>query len=293
MKPSERSAMRDMLRVRSRKIKDPAEREVEIIEDGQAIGLADECHCKVHDVYNEALALGIYPYRYLRNMEVISPLEQLKLGKSRVTVVGAGGLGGQVILLLARLGIGQLVVVDPDVFEESNLNRQALCRDKTLGKPKCEAVVAMVGSINPGVEILPYQAKLEPSNAYEFLDGSDVVVDALDNIRDRFVLEEATKKLRIPLVHGALAGFEGQMMTIFPDDQGLRHIYGKEGANGDKSKSPESVLGVPALMPTLIATFQAMEALKIILERGRVFRNAMVHLDLETGKMSEFVIEAQ
>ena len=162
---------------------------------------------------------------------------------------------------------------------------------ETLGKPKSEAATATVNSINPGVKVIPYQVKLDSSNAPEILTGSNVVVDALDNVQDRFLLERTTKKLGIPLVHGALAGFEGQVMTIFPEDPGLKHLYRNEGASGDKSKSPESVLGVPTLTPSLIATLEAMEVVKIILKKGKIFRNTMVHVDLETGQINEFTFE--
>ncbi|MCD4717393.1 MAG: HesA/MoeB/ThiF family protein [Desulfobacterales bacterium] len=283
--------VRELIQSRSKKVTDPAERKILVLEEEQAHSIAGKCGLKIKDVYSEAMELGIYPYRYLRNMETISIEEQFKLSKSRVAVVGAGGLGGNVILLLARLGIGQLVVVDYDVFDETNLNRQALSNVNSLGKSKSEEAVELVGSINPGVEVLPYQVKLNTSNASEILTGSDVVVDALDNIPDRFVVEKVCKKLRIPLVHGALAGFEGQIMTIFPGDPGLKHLYGNESAGSDRSKSPESVLGVPAPIPSLIATLQIMEVFKIILKRGKVFRNVMLHLDLETGEMNEFAFD--
>ena len=280
-----------LLYEKAKKIFDPAGREVEVLEDFQAASIADACQCTVHDVYSQALTLGICPYRYLRNREAISLKEQLRLVKSRVAVIGAGGLGGQVILLLARMGIGTLVVVDYDVFDETNLNRQALSSMETLGKPKPEAAAATVSSINPGVKVIPCQVKLDSSNAPEILTGSNVVVDALDNVQDRFLLERTTKKLGIPLVHGALAGFEGQVMTIFPDDPGLKHLYRNEGAGGDKSKRPESILGVPTLTPSLIATLEAMEVLKIILKRENIFRNTMVHVDLETGQINRFTFE--
>jgi molybdopterin/thiamine biosynthesis adenylyltransferase len=283
--------MHKLLHVKSKKITDPAGREVEILEDIQASSIADACQCTVHDIYSEALKLGICPYRYLRNREAISLREQLRLAKSRVAVVGVGGLGGHVILLLSRLGIGTLVVVDYDVFDETNLNRQALSNMETLGKPKPEAAVATVSSINPGVKVIPCQVRLDSSNAPEILTGSNVVVDALDNVQDRFLLEQTAKKLEIPLVHGALAGFEGQVMTIFPEDPGLKHLYRNEGASGDKSKSPESVLGVPTLTPSLIATLEAMEVVKIILKKGKTFRNTMAHVDLETGQINEFTFE--
>jgi len=279
--------IRELLHAKSKKITDPAGREVEILEDAQASKVAEECHSTLHNIYIEALTLGICPYRYLRNREAISLQEQLRLAKSRVAVIGAGGLGGQVILLLTRMGIGTLVVVDYDVFDETNLNRQALSSMETLGKPKPEAAAATVSSINPGVKVIPCQVKLDSSNAPEILTGSNVVVDALDNITDRFLIEKSAKKLRIPLVHGALAGFEGQLMTIFPDDPGLTQIYGKV-VKGNNLKSAESVLGVPVIMPSLISTLQAMEVLKIILNRGRLFRNAMVFVDMETGQLNEY-----
>ena len=280
--------LNQLLNDKSRMIKDPAGRDVRVLKDGEALTIANEYNCRIHEVYLNALNLGIYPYRYLRNREIISAQEQVKLAKSKVAVVGAGGLGGHVILLLARLGIGHLMVVDHDVFEESNLNRQALCSEKSLGKSKSEEAVTVVGSINPAIQVTPYQVRLNTSNAEEILAGSDVVVDALDNVPDRFLIEKSVKKLRIPLVHGALAGFEGQLMTIFPDDPGLKQIYENKAVKGDTSKSAESVLGVPVIMPSLIGTLQAMEVLKIILNRGKIFRNAMVYVDMETGQLNEY-----
>jgi molybdopterin/thiamine biosynthesis adenylyltransferase len=285
--------VRKLIQSGLKKITDPAERKVPVLEEEQAHSIASKCGLKIRDVYGEAMELGIYPYRYLRNMETISLEEQLRLSKSRVAVVGAGGLGGNVVLLLARLGIGQLVVVDYDIFDETNLNRQALSNVNSLGKSKSGEAVELVRSVNPGVHVLSYQEKLDSSNASQILTGSDVVVDGLDNISDRFVLEKVCKKLRIPLVHGAVAGFEGRLMTIFPDDPGLKHLYGNEKAGSERSKSPESVLGVPAPTPSLISTLQVMEVIKIILRRGKIFRNVMLHVDLETGEMNKFVFDKQ
>ena len=280
-----------LIQVRSRKVIDPAGRVAQILKDNNALKIANTCHCTVHEVYTEALRLRINPYRYIRNRGIISIQEQLKLAESRVAVVGAGGLGGQVIVLLGRAGIGQLVVIDHDIFDETNLNRQALCSKKSLRKPKSEVAVNVVSSINPGVEVIPYQMRLKPSNAPKMLFGSDVIVDALDNIHDRFTLEKITKKLGIPLVHGALAGFEGWMMTIFPDDLGLKHLYTGKEAKKRNAEAPEAILGVPALTPSIIGSLQAMEVLKIILKRGKLFRNIMAHVDLEKGQLNEFVFE--
>ena len=106
---------------------------------------------------------------------------------------------------------------------------------------------------------------------------------------DRLILEKGAKSLQIPLVHGALAGFDGQVMTVFPEDQGLRLIYGKNPPPGKDPRSPEAILGVPALMPCLIGTLEAMEVLKILLGRGKLLRNTLLHVDLQEGEMNRFV----
>ncbi len=291
MSKKKQTEIHELIREKSRRITDPAGREALVLDDDQALKIAGECRRSVHEIYTEALRLEINPYRYIRNREIISVQEQLRLAESRVAVVGAGGLGGQVILLLARVGIGHLLVVDHDIFDETNLNRQVFCSKKSLGRPKSEMAVDVVGSINPGVEVTPYQVSLDSSNAPEILAGSDVVVDGLDNVPGRFVLERTTKKLGIPLVHGAVAGFEGWIMTIFPDDPGLKCLYGSEEGRKNDTKSAEAILGVPALTPSIIATLQAMEVLKIILKRGKIFRHSMVHVDLERGQLNEFAFE--
>jgi molybdopterin/thiamine biosynthesis adenylyltransferase len=276
------------IREKAASVTDPAGRLLQILKDHDALMIADEYKVSVHDIYKEMLKMGIYPYRYIRNLDAISTEEQLKLAKSKIAIIGAGGLGGNVILLLARVGIGSLVVVDQDVFDETNLNRQALCNVNSLGRPKAHEAVSAVRTINPGVTVFPHQIKLDASNAEGILAGSDVIVDALDNVPDRFLLEGAAKKLGIPLVHGTLAGFEGWIMTIFPGDPGLKNIYGAEEEKRMDRESPQAVLGVPGVTPFLIAAFQIMEVLKILLGRGNIFRDRMIHVDLERGCLNEF-----
>jgi molybdopterin/thiamine biosynthesis adenylyltransferase len=197
-----------------------------------------------------------------------------------------------VILLLARIGIGEIAVVDADRFDETNLNRQALSSVGALGRPKVEEAVRVVATVNPGVRAIPYDILLDASNAAGIISGSDVVVDALDNVPDRLVLETAARSLKIPLVHGALAGLEGQLMTVFPEDTGLKRLYGGGTGGGDPSQSPEAILGVPALMPAFLGALQAAEVIKILLNREGLFRNALLHLDLETGHMNRFAFDA-
>lgn len=286
----EESILND-LRSAATRLKDPAEREIDVIEEQKAIEIGHAHGVSLQQVYTRALRLGICPCRYLRNREILTLQEQLKFAESRVAVVGAGGLGGTVLSLLARLGVGHLVVVDHDVFDETNLNRQAFCRAGNLGKPKAEEARSEIGRINPGVEVSVHCGRLDRANSGSLLAGCDVVVDGLDNIQSRLALEEAARDLGIPLVHGALAGFEGQVMSIFPGDAGLRQIYGN-GVQGqpDEASRPEAVLGVPGITPSLVATLQAMEVVKILLNRGQPFRNAVVYTDLERGEFSRFTL---
>ena len=231
------SDIQERIRERAKKIMDPAGREAEILEDRTGREIAWQSGVALHEIYREALKLGVCPYRYIRNMDILSVAEQLRLAESRVAVVGAGGLGGQAIVLLARLGVGTLVVVDCDQFDETNLNRQALCVGETLGEPKTRAAVEAVAAINPGVQVIPHQVRLTADVIDGILAGSDVVVDGLDNVPDRLLLQEAAGRLGIPMVHGALAGFEGRIMTILPG--GLRGQADEEvtPTSGDTSST--------------------------------------------------------
>ncbi len=276
---------------RSKTIRDTAGRDVRVLEDALTLQLAKDFDCSVRAIYEAALSAGIYPYRYVRNRESVSIEEQLQLLKSQVVVVGSGGLGGPVLLLLARMGVGGLVAVDPDCFDETNLNRQALSSVPDIGRPKSEVAARILQDVNPGVNVRIHRKRLDGTNARKILSGSHVAVDALDNVSDRFNLQRAARSLGIPLVHGAVAGFEGQLMTIFPDDKGFSLLYGSAETETNREKSPEALLGVPAVTPSFVATLEAMEVIKILLGRGKPFRNVMVHVDLEGGEMNRFSFE--
>ena len=191
----------------ARVIEDPAGRQVKVLQEEDAEKLCSSHGQPRASVYVAALRQGILPYRYLRNRDSVTLDMQLKLAESRVGVIGAGGLGGHVILLLARLGIGSLVVVDGDAFDETNQNRQALSNMKNRGVCKALEARFAVASVNPGVEVIAHPLRLDGVNGKEILAECRVVVDALDNVADRFILEEIARGLRIPLVHGAVAGF--------------------------------------------------------------------------------------
>lgn len=279
--------LKDAIESRAKQIKDPADREVTVLEDRQAIALSAEYDCSLREVYQVALEHKIWPYRYIRNRDILSRDEQLVLLHSQVAVIGSGGLGGTVILLLARIGIGHLSVVDCDSFDETNLNRQAISTMDNTGDPKAEEARKMVAGINPAVTVRSFCLKIDSTSAPPILSGSNVIVDALDNVPDRLALETVARSLKIPLVHGALAGFDGQVMTVFPEDPGLKLIYGTDIQKGDPGR-PEAVMGVPSITPSVVASLQAMEVLKILLHRGQILRQQMLHIDLEAGRFDVF-----
>ena len=228
-----------------------------------------------------ALKNNIIPERYQRNLGVISPSEQVKLLQSKVAVIGAGGLGGTVLELLARIGIGELIIADKDIIGDSNLNRQILSTETNLGQSKTEVAVKRVKEINSSTDITGHSVFVDSNNVKEIIEGVDVAVDALDNLPSRFVLQKACRDLKIPLVHGAIAGFNGQLTTIFPEDKGLELIYGSDRDLPEHGS--EITLGAPTVTPALIASLEAQEVIKILLKRGKLFRNRLLYLDIEGG----------
>lgn len=213
--------------------------------------------------------------RYDRNKETITAEEQDVLLKSKVCVIGCGGLGGYVIEELSRIGIGYITVVDGDVFEESNLNRQLLSNIEVLNKSKASTAEERIKKVNPEVVVNVIKTRFEKSNAQEIIKGHDVIVDALDNIESRFLIQEKAEELGIPFVHGAIAGFYGQVLTVFPGDKTLDKIYlAKTG------KGVETVVGNPAFTPAIVASLQTCEVIKLILKKGELLRNKILIIDL-------------
>jgi molybdopterin-synthase adenylyltransferase len=235
-----------------------------------------------------ALTDGLLPARYQRNRTMISVAEQLQLFRSRIAVIGCGGLGGYVIEELARLGVGQIVAVDPDVFEEHNLNRQLLATPATLGKAKVEAALARVDEINPAVSLIPVRAAFCAANGRELLLGADAAVDALDSIPSRLELAETCTALGIPMVHGAIGGWFGHVATQLPGDTTVRDIY----RNWSSGKGIEQQLGNPAFTPAVVASLQVAEVCKIILGRGELLRNRKLSIDLLDMEMHEIPLVA-
>jgi molybdopterin/thiamine biosynthesis adenylyltransferase len=245
--------------------------------------IAGKFQTKSREVEILALQNNIIPKRYQRNLGVVSPSEQVKLLQSKVAIIGAGGLGGTVLELLTRMGIGELIIADKDIIGDSNLNRQILSTETNLGQSKTEVAVKRVKEINSSIEITVHSVFIDSDNVKKIINGAEVVVDALDNLPSRFMLQKACRELKIPLIHGAIAGFNGQLTTIFPEDKGLELIY---GSNKDLPEhGSEAELGAPTITPALIASLEVQEVVKILLKRGKLFRNRLLYIDIEDGTM--------
>jgi molybdopterin/thiamine biosynthesis adenylyltransferase len=229
-------------------------------------------------VESAALQNGITPQRYGRNMATLTLEDQARLLTASVAVIGLGGLGGTVVELLARTGIGRLHLVDGDRFDGSNLNRQILCREEDLGRSKAERAAERVARINPAVQVFCYpcffRSALEPG----LPQGIEVIIDCLDNVPDRFRLESAAEALRIPMVSAAVAGMSGQVTVILPGDRTLARIYGE--AYQSPATGVEDTLGTLAPVVGLVSALECTECIKLLVGRPGVLRKRMLLIDL-------------
>ncbi len=223
-----------------------------------------------------ALKINLLSVRYQRNRQTISTAQQLRLFRSKVAVIGCGGLGGYAIEELARLGIGHITVVDPDIFEEHNLNRQLLSTLAVLGKPKVEVAVERIKEINPAVTVMPVMKVISKENGAVLLKGVNVAVDALDSIPTRLELADICKELNIPLVHGSIAGWYGQVATQFPGEDILGKIYPRSAGK----KGIETELGNLSFTAGFVASIEAAEVCKILLDEGTSLRHRMLSINL-------------
>lgn len=215
--------------------------------------------------------------RYIKNMKALSEEDMKKLHNSKVCIVGCGGLGGYIIEMLGRIGVGYITAIDGDNFDETNLNRQLLSHTGNIGRNKAEEAMKRMELVNPHITVHPVKEMLSEENALILLKDHDVIVDALDNISSRRILRHYSSVLNIPMVHGAIAGFYGQVSTIYPGDKTFDYIYpNDDGIN----KGIETELGNPSFMPPLVASIEVAEVIKILLNKGNLFKNKALFIDL-------------
>lgn len=245
--------------------------------------------CSHKEAQIAALKNDIVPERYARNQQTIPGREQIRLLRSHVAIIGLGGLGGTVTEILARIGIGTLTLVDGDRFEDSNLNRQLLSSTDMLGQMKAEVAARRVGLLNPAVEIRKVPQFFSADTGAEILQGVDICVDCLDTITDRFMLESSCRAAKIPLVSAAIAGASGQVTVIFPDDPGLRRIYGNPGKA--PKKGVETTLGTLPFAAIAIASLECAEVIALAVGRPAQLRNKLLVADFTYHSMDTVEFE--
>lgn len=253
--------------------------------------------------------------RYARHLALpsVGAAGQAKLRAARVLVVGAGGLGSPAALYLAAAGIGTLAVVDDDVVELSNLQRQILHTTARVGTPKVDSAHATLTALNPDVHVVPVRARVTRENAADLVKTYDVVVDGSDNLPTRYALNEACFATERPLVFGSVHRFDGQVAVFgHPVRHGVHTRWAgpcyrclhplppsadEPGADPDASLSalaPDCTTdGVLGVVPGLVGTLQATETLKLLLGLGRSLHASVLHVDALSLRFTEIALRPE
>ena len=214
-----------------------------------------------------------------RQMSIVTRSEQQRFKDAKITVIGCGGIGGQTIEMLARMGVGELVLVDEDAFDISNLNRQTLATLSDVGLDKSAVAKDKIRLINPYVKVTSFNEHVDETNIDKIISDSDIVIDALDNVLTRVIVSRKAKEKEIPYIHGAIHGTLGQLTVFLPDGERTYEEMFNLPSKG-KELTPEVfealskvTSGVPPVIgptPNLIGCLEAIEAFKIITGVGEV-----------------------
>ena len=218
--------------------------------------------------------------RYSRHFTLpeVGEAGQAKLLAAKVLLLGAGGLGSPTALYLAAAGVGTLGIVDHDIVDLSNLQRQILHNNDRLGMPKVESARMTIEALNPDVRVVPHQERLSSDNVMEIFKQYDIIVDGCDNFPTRYLVNDACVMLGKPNVHGSIFQFEG-MASVFAPGRGpcYRCLFPEPPPPGAAPSCAEA--GVLGVLPGLIGCVQALETIKLILGAGRPLIGRMVHFD--------------
>ncbi|MFH0768395.1 MAG: HesA/MoeB/ThiF family protein [Chloroflexota bacterium] len=209
---------------------------------------------------------------------------QEKLKRANVVIAGSGGLGAPAAIYLAAAGVGTLRLIDHDIVESSNLNRQVLHWDKDIGRNKVESAAEKLRQLNKNVKIEAMVETINEANISRLVAGFDVVIDAMDNLPTRFLLNKIAVENHIALIHGAVYGFEGRAMTIIPDKTAcLRCVY--------RGLIPPEKFPVIGVTPAVIGCIEAAEAIKYIVGIGKLLTNRLLVYDGLNMKFTELVVK--
>ncbi len=209
---------------------------------------------------------------------------QRKLGEARVFIVGAGGLGSPIALYLAAAGVGTIGIIDGDVVDLSNLQRQVIHHTHNVGHSKVLSAQEKISALNPDVKVLPFQESLTAENAIDLFSRFDIILDGTDSFPAKFLINDAAFFSKKPLVHGGILRFEGQLMTVLPGTTACyRCIFNAPPPPGVVPSCQEA--GVLGALAGIIGTLQGTEALKLILGIGTPLTNRILKYD---GRHTEF-----
>ena len=229
--------------------------------------------------------------RYHRNALVpqVGLVGQQRIRASRVLLIGAGGLGAPAALYLAAAGVGTIGLIDDDDVDVSNLQRQVIHTSAAVGRPKVDSAAAAIRALNPDVEVIPHRTRLTAENALGLLDGWDVVIDGTDNFPTRYLVNDASVMLGLPLVHGAVLGFNGQV-GVFDARRGpcYRCLHPTPPPAGSVPSCAEA--GVLGVLPGIIGTMQAAEALKLVIGGGQPLLGRLALLDAWGAHLREIPV---
>ena len=230
--------------------------------------------------------------RYSRNIAVdeIGLEGQEKLMNSKVLVIGAGGLGSPVLQYLASVGVGKIGVVDNDVVDITNLQRQVLHIEGRVGEPKAESAKIAMKALNSHPEIDTYNVFLDRDNGPELMKEYDVIVDCTDNFKSKFSINDMAVAAKIPLVHAGVQRMHGQVMTIIPGKTACYRCVFKEEPDENKVDLPKDV-GVIGAAVGIIGSIQALEVIKLITGAGDLLTNRILSFDGLTMKCSEIPVK--
>jgi len=222
--------------------------------------------------------------RYARQLKLFGEEGQKRLKEAKVTIAGAGGLGSVTAVYLTVAGVGRIQIVDDDVVELSNLNRQILHWEKDIGKKKAESFVDKLSQMNSEVEVVVTTQRIREDTVAEILKDSDLIVDAMDNFQTRYILNKVALQRKIPFFHGGVYGFEGQVTTIIPGETACLRCIFPEGHQPETFPVIGATCGV-------IGCIQATEVVKYIVGVGGLLTNRLLIWDGLDTRMEEFVVE--
>ncbi|MFA4825462.1 MAG: HesA/MoeB/ThiF family protein [Methanoregula sp.] len=222
--------------------------------------------------------------RYKRQMILFGEEGQERLKKAHIFIAGAGGLGSPVSIYLAVAGVGTITIVDMDVVDQSNLNRQILHFGRDIGRKKTASAEEKLRELNPDITVNAIDAKIEESNAAKLIGNADGIVDAMDNYPTRYLLNDVAIAKAIPLFHGGIRGFYGQATTIIPGTTPcLKCIFPKA--------PPKEVFPVVGVTPGIIGTIQANEVIKYLTGSGKLLTNRLFIWDGMEAHAEELCVE--